>query len=179
MIYKRLWLVSLVLVLSLMWIGVAAAQELTEVYTDQDNGFSISYPTNWMEGELEGALIWLYDEETYSEVIVIKEEIPEGFTAKQYADVVGEWLGSNLDNYTEESLTESTLSGIPSFTRVYSFSFKGENSTISTKTIETYAVKDNYGFAVLCDTRAENFDSMEALFRKITESFKFIEEKSN
>lgn len=180
MIYKRMWVVLLIFVAtSMMWIGGAVAQEATKVYTDQDNGFSISYPTNWMEGELEGALIWFYDEETSSEIIVIKEEIPEGFTAKQYADAVGEWLKSNVDDYSEESLTESTLSGVPSFTRIYSFSFKGENSTISIKTVETYAVKDNYGFAILCDTKTENFSSMEELFRKVTESFKFTEKESN
>lgn len=179
MFYRRLWVVVLVLLFSVVITGITSGQELTKEYKDPENGFSVSYPENWLEGELEGALIWIYDEETLSELIVIKEEVPEGFTAKQYADAVGEWLESNVDEYSEESLTESNLSGIPSFTRVYSFSSKGENSTISIKTMETYTVKDNYGIAVLCDTRKENFPSMEEIFKKIIESFRFLDKEQS
>ncbi|HPC76853.1 MAG TPA: PsbP-related protein [bacterium] len=177
MFYKKLWVAVMVLALFTLCVSGAAAQELTEVYSDPDNGFSVSYPENWLEGELEGALVWLYDEETSSELIVVKEEIPEGFTAKQYADAVGEWLEQNLEEYSEESLTEGTLSGAPSFTRVYSFSLKGEEATVSIKTLEIYTVKDDYGLAVLCDTTSENFASMEGLFKKMVASFKFLEEE--
>jgi len=176
MIYKKvISSIVLVSVLFLLFTVSASAQELTKIYTDSDVGFSISYPEGWVEGELEGALAWIYDEETSSELIVIMEEIPEGFTAKQYAEAVGDWLEENLSDYKEDSLTEYTLAGTPGMLRIYSFTFKGENSTIPVKTIEAYIVKDNYGVAVLCDTVSDSFQAMEVTFRKILESFKFLE----
>ncbi|MGC8972385.1 MAG: PsbP-related protein [bacterium] len=153
----------------------ATGQELTNTYTDSEVGFSISYPEGWVEGELEGALAWFYNEDTSSELIVMMEEIPEGFTAKQYAEAVGNWLKDNLPEYSEESLTEYKLAGTPGMLRVYSFTFKGENNNIPVKTIEAYTVKDNYGIAVLCDTVLDSFQNMEATFRKIIASFKFLE----
>jgi len=111
MIYKKvISSIVLVSVLFLLFTVSASAQELTKIYTDSDVGFSISYPEGWVEGELEGALAWIYDEETSSELIVIMEEIPEGFTAKQYAEAVGDWLEENLSDYKEDSLTGIYLS---------------------------------------------------------------------
>lgn len=180
MSYKKV-LVGLMLVFLVLLSAVpvmaqeAGSQELKNIYTDSEVGFSISYPEGWIEGELEGALAWFYDEESSSELIVMMEEIPEGFTAKQYAEEVGNWLKENLPDYAEDSIVEYTLAGSPGMLRVYSFTFKGQNVSIPIKTIEAYTVKDNYGIAVLCDTISESFQDMEATFRKIIESFKFLE----
>ncbi|MCX7795326.1 MAG: PsbP-related protein [bacterium] len=180
MIYKKT-LVSLVLIFSFLFSAVSvmaqesASQELKNTYTDSEVGFSISYPEGWIEGELEGALAWFYDEETSSELIVMMEEIPEGFTAKQYAEAVGKWLKDNLPDYVENSIVEYNLAGSPGMLRVYSFTFKGQNISIPVKTMEAYTVKDNYGVAVLCDTISESFQDMEATFRQIIASFKFLE----
>lgn len=180
MSYKKV-LVGMMLVFLVLLSAVPAmaqeaeSQELKNTYTDTEVGFSISYPEGWTEGNLEGALAWFYDEESSSELIVMMEEIPEGFTAKQYAEEVGKWLKDNLPDYAEDSITEYTLAGTPGMLRVYSFTFKGENVSIPVKTIEAYTVKDNYGIAVLCDTVSESFQDMEATFRKIIASFKFLE----
>lgn len=175
MIYKK-GLVGLMLIFMILFSVVPAiAQELKNTYTDSEVGFSISYPEGWVEGELEGALAWFYDEETSSELIVMMEEIPEGATAEQYAKMVGDWLKDNLPDYVEDSIVEYTLAGSPGMLRVYSFTFKGQNINIPVKTIEAYTVKDNYGIAVLCDTVSESFQDMEATFRQIIESFKFLE----
>ncbi|MGC8716403.1 MAG: PsbP-related protein [bacterium] len=157
-------------------IGLALAQEtlpeLSKSYTNAEEGFSISYPEGWEEGEPGNSLAWIHDGEG-SELVILKDKLDSGMDLAGYVDAIDKWAKENLLDYSQESLENYTLSNEPSMLRVYTFTYKGENGDIPIKAIEAYLVKEGYGYTVICDAETSTYPSEEALFREIIGSFHF------
>jgi hypothetical protein len=179
MYLKKVVVLGVTVLLFLVSVGITVAQEalpdLSKSYTDEDEGFSISYPEGWVEGEPGDALAWIHDTES-SELVVLKDELEPEMQLSEYVDAINDWAKENLPDYKEESLEKYAIGNEPSMLRVYTFTYKGEKGDVPIKSIEAYLVREGYGYTIICDTEQSIYPSKEVLFKKIIDSFRFIEQ---
>jgi len=162
----------------LISVGIAIAEEvepdLSKSYVNKDEGLSISYPEGWEEGEPGDAIAWIHDTEE-SELVILKDELEPEMQLVEYVEDIDKWAKENLLDYKEETLEKYAMGNEPSMLRVYTFTYKTEEKTVPIKAIEAYLVREGYGYTVICDTEASIYPSKEALFRKMIDSFHFVE----
>jgi len=171
-----LTVVALVLVATLSGIGISCkpskpAQFVT--YTNEANEFSIDYPQGWrVEPDLSDPHIRvkicksLWDQNVGVQVAKYWDEIGglDSFSQSQIK------AASNFEDYVPLSTEELTINGIPAIKHTYT----ATASPKSYKFVQIYLVKNETGWLLHFFCTGKDFDSREATFDTILNSFRLL-----
>lgn len=127
-----------------------------------------------MQGKSENAILVVNSKRGTEQMIVFKDKLQTGVDLNKYTESVGNWNSKNLADYKEESIERYTLSGVPALLRIYTCTSADENKT-PLKVMEAYTLKESYGFTILCSSELQAYNTFAPVFKKMIDSFQFIE----
>jgi hypothetical protein len=98
-------------------------------------------------------------------VIASSEPLPTEIDARQYADVQGDLLAKEFDDYSEYTFEPALVfGGRPGYVRQFSWTTQeGQRVT----QIQAYYAADGRGYTATATTPAVSFESFETVFRSV------------
>lgn len=152
---------------------------VTETYTDSDNGFSITYPNDWVKGDATIADISSVlvvspmesaDDQFLENVSVTAEPLLEETNIDDYLDLALAGVTKNLPGFSELDRKDETLDGGSAKRVVYSYTSSGQK----VKAIFYVRLKGFRGYVIVGTTSESQFDAKAELLEEVCRSFKII-----
>ena len=146
-------------------------------YTDEANGFSISYPEDWElvpEEMWEDVLLMLWApvacEEFITDFSITTEGLPYPLSVQSYSEGAERHLRS-LEGYTSISEEELTVDGKAAIKHVFTFIMEGETF----KVMQVYLVENKTAWVLSFGTVPACWSQYEVIFDNMAGSFQLLD----
>lgn len=148
-------------------------------YSDEANGFSISYPENWNAVQRletpERSEVAFVDPRfccaTPAGVSVVIEELPHGMSVTDYSELGLSQVTSTYQWYTITSQEQATLDDRTAIKHVYSGGFDRFAATHT----EFYVVEGSKGWVVTSRVSPAFLEQYELVFQTMVNSFRLLD----
>ncbi len=152
-----------------------------DVYTDEDNGFSIWYPEEWEKPAQElwqGALICFRRcpvcGGTVASFKVANEELPSPMSLSTYFGEAKQEL-AQLDEYNSLSEEGLTIGGRAAIKHVYTFLLLEGAEGAIIKVMRVYVVAGTTAWTITSECAPERWKDYEAAFDIVVGSFRLLD----
>lgn len=146
-----------------------------QTYNDEDNGFSISFPEDWLVGHTEEWFLWVGSSCAGEPIIVAVTQYDysptDSLQTYFYDYLLPFW--SDVEGYTSISIEDISLNGVPAIKHIFTEIEAADGYTI--KHISIAAVNERECWHIMINISPECWNSYKDRLNTITDSFRFLD----
>jgi hypothetical protein len=136
-------------------------------YTDPEDRFAVSVPTNWVQGTGGNNAVSFAPPDNAANFTVTLDRVPGNTTLDAYNTAAEQQLRSQFANYAPVSLDKVTVGGQQAYKRVSRATVQGQ----SIQFVQVYFIDDNMAHVLTFACLPADYDRLARIFDGIAGSY--------